>query len=101
MKSLLEQMRSRYDYIIIDSPPILHLADGLILSTLVDGTVLVTWAGKTTYDMFSTGLKKLHDFNPPILGVILNAQSHRTIGSQSYYYYREYYREEKSKQEKA
>lgn len=99
MKNLLQDMRQQYDYVIIDSPPILHLADGLILSTLVDGTVLVIRAGKTTYDLFTNGLKKLHDLNPRFLGVILNALNNRIGGPQSYYHYLEYYREEGSRQE--
>lgn len=100
MKSLLQEMRKQFDYILIDSPPVLHLADGLILSTLVDGTVLVTRAGKTTYDTFSTGLKKLHDFKPRILGVILNALNNRIMGPQSYYHYMEYYSESRPRREK-
>ena len=100
MKTLLQEMSGIYDYIIIDSPPIIHLADGLILSTLVDGTVLVTRAGKTTFDIFNAGLKKLNDFKPHILGVILNAMSSRVSGPQSYYHYYEYYSEDKSKPEK-
>jgi len=100
MKSLLQNMGRIYDYIIIDSPPILHLADGLILNTLVDGTVLVVRAGMTTYEMFTTGLKKLNEFNPHILGVILNAMNNKMMGSRSYYHYLEYYSEDKKRQEK-
>ena len=87
MKTLLKEMGDRYDYVFVDSPPIIHLADGLILSTLVEGTVLVARAGKVTYDVFNAGLKKLNDFNPHILGVVLNAMNTRLVGSQSYYYY--------------
>jgi len=87
MKTLLKEMGDRYDYIFVDSPPIIQLADGLILSTLVEGTVLVARAGKVTYEVFNAGLKKLNDFNPHILGVVLNAINPRLLGSQSYYYY--------------
>lgn len=84
---LLEDMARDYDFIFIDSPPIIHLADGLILSTLVDGTVLVARAGRVTTDIFMAGLKKLNDFKPHILGVVLNAMNVRLTGSHSYYYY--------------
>lgn len=87
MKTLLKDMSEKYDYVFVDSPPIIHLADGLILSTLVEGTVLIARAGKVTYDVFNAGLKKLNDFNPHILGVVLNAMNTRLVGSQSYYYY--------------
>lgn len=99
MKNLLSELSKTYDYIIIDSPPVLHLADGLVLSTFVDGTVLVIRAGKTSYDMFSTGLRKLVDFKPHILGVILNSLSSKMLGAQQYYHYYEYYSEDKTGQE--
>ena len=82
MKILLKELAKDYAFIIIDSPPISHLADGLILSTLVDGTVLVTRTGKTTFEAFGAGIKKLQDFKPHILGVILNAMSSRFSGRQ-------------------
>lgn len=90
MKILIKQLSKDFDYIIIDSPPIINLADGLVLSTMVDGIVLVTRTGKVTFEMFNAGLKKLQDFKPHILGVILNAMSVRFSGPQSYYHYYEY-----------
>jgi len=101
MKTLLKDVSQRYDFIIVDSPPIIQLADGLILSTLVNGTVLVTRVGKTTFDIFSAGFKKLNDFKPHILGVILNGLSTRTSGPQSYYHYYEYYRKDTPKRRKS
>ncbi|HER63476.1 MAG TPA: polysaccharide biosynthesis tyrosine autokinase [Desulfobacteraceae bacterium] len=89
MKILIKQLSKDFDYIIIDSPPIIHLADGLVLSTLVDGIVLVTRTGKITFEMFNAGLKKLQDFKPHILGVILNAMNPRFSGPQTYYHYYE------------
>lgn len=99
LKTLLKELGSTYDFIIIDSPPIINLADGLILSTLVDGTLLVTRVGKTTFDVFATGLKKLNDFKPHILGVVLNAMSSRS-GLHTYYQYYTYYQDDTSGREK-
>ena len=91
MKMLLESMEQDYDFIFIDTPPISHLADGLIISTLVDGTVLVARAGKITYDIFNDGLKKLQDFKPHILGVILNRlRIGHDFSRYDYRYYNEY-----------
>ena len=90
MKTLLREMSAQYDFILLDSPPIGNLVDGLIISTLVDGTILVARAGKTTYDTFNTGLKKILDMQTPILGVVLNSMSAGLAGS-SYYHYYEYY----------
>lgn len=86
MKVLLQDMLNNYDYIFIDSPPIINLADGLILSTLVEGTIIVTRAGKTTFEAFNAGMKKISDIKPHILGVILNAVNMSVPGSHSYYY---------------
>lgn len=99
---LLEDMAREFDFIFIDSPPIIHLADGLILSTLVDGTVLVARAGRVTTDIFMAGLKKLNDFKPHILGVVLNGMNARLTGSHSYYYYhyKSHYRDEGQQREK-
>ena len=95
MKILLKQMMKEYNFIIIDSPPIIHLADGLILSTMVDGTLLVTRTNKTTFEVFNAGLKKLNDFKPRILGVVLNALGSRFGGPQLYHYYE--YTDEKTR----
>ncbi|GAB4347209.1 MAG: polysaccharide biosynthesis tyrosine autokinase [Desulfobulbaceae bacterium] len=91
MKDLLSEMKLRYDYVFIDSPPIINLADALILSTLAEGTIIVARAGKTTYDAFNAGLKKLTEIQPRILGVVLNGVSTRSIDRHSYYDYYEYY----------
>jgi capsular exopolysaccharide synthesis family protein len=94
MKELLKQLMESYDFVIIDSPPIGHLVDGLILSTLVDGTVLVARAGKTTYDQFGNGLKKIKDINAHILGVVVNAMNAKIAGSGYYQQYYQYYSKE-------
>lgn len=91
MKDLLAEMRSKYDYVFIDSPPVINLADAIILSTLTEGTIIVSRGGKTTYDEFTSGLKKFTEIKPHILGVILNALSSRAMARNSYYDYYEYY----------
>jgi|GEM_PF-465408 len=98
MKLLLKELAKEYSFIIIDSPPLSHLADGMILSTLVDGTVLVARSGKTTFEEFSAGIKKLQDVNPHILGVILNAIVPRFAGLHSYHDYYEYYSKDRGNQ---
>ncbi len=96
MEQLLQHMSGTHDVIIIDSPPIGHLVDGLILSKLVDGTLLVTRAGKTTYDLFGSGLKKMQGINASILGVVVNSLSARLAGSKYYHYYEYYSRDQKN-----
>jgi Mrp family chromosome partitioning ATPase len=51
MKALLNTLKTQFDYVIIDCPPILHLADMNVLSRIVDGILLVVKAGKTPKDL--------------------------------------------------
>ena len=95
MKTLIREMSDRYDFVLFDSPPIGSLVDGLLISTLVDGTVLVVRAGKTTHDSFNAGLKKIAAIQPRILGVILNSMTARIAGSRYYHYYEYYSRDGK------
>jgi capsular exopolysaccharide synthesis family protein len=94
MQRLLKQLKEEYDFVVIDSPPLGHLVDPLILSTLVDGTVLVARAGKTTYDQFGSGLKKMRDIDAHILGVVVNAMNAKIAGSGYYQQYYQYYSSE-------
>lgn len=93
MQLLMTETLKSYDFVLLDSPPVQRVTDSLTLSTLVDGTLLVTRAGKTTYDMLESGLKKLYEVRAPILGIVLNGLTRRTKDS-GYYGYYEYYNKE-------
>jgi Mrp family chromosome partitioning ATPase len=95
MQILLDDMLKLFDFIIIDSPPVQSVTDSLMLSSLVDGTLLVTRAGKTTYDMLESGLKKLHEVRAHILGVIINGL-HKNQSESGYYGYYDYYSKNES-----
>jgi len=73
MNELIRLLGKKFDIIICDSPPLLMVTDGLILSKILDGTIIVTKAGKTTYETVRKGLKSLQDMNTHILGIIINA----------------------------
>lgn len=88
MKSLLDEARSRYERIIIDSPPITAVTDAVILSQMVDGVVLVVRAGETHREVIKNGIGQLRAVNARILGAILNGVD---MGRDSYYYYQYYY----------
>lgn len=81
MKEVLSELKLEFDYVIVDSPPILHLADMNIISRLVDGLILVVRAGKTPKDLVEKAAKSLHNAN--ILGVVLNGSD---ISLNRYYY---------------
>lgn len=93
MQVLMQEMMKRFDFVLLDSPPVQRVTDSLTLSTLVDGVIIVTRSTKTTYDMLESGLKKMHELHAPILGVIVNGLV-KSKKSSSYYGYYEYYNKE-------
>lgn len=81
LKELIEKIRKRFDYIIIDSPPIIPFADMSILGDIVDGILLVVRAERTPKEMILEALKTLNKEN--ILGIVFN-NSNRKL-SKIYY----------------
>jgi len=69
---VLENLKGRYDRIIIDSAPTHIVSDAAYLSTLVDGVVYVVKADSTNDKLVKSGLKRLDESNARILGVVLN-----------------------------
>jgi polysaccharide biosynthesis transport protein len=88
---LLEMMcelRKRYKFIVIDSPPIMAATDAVILSALVDGVLLVVRSGETPKEAFTRTRDLLHSVKSRVLGVVLNAVDSK---SPNYYYSYRYY----------
>ncbi|WP_437875705.1 GumC family protein [Sorangium sp. So ce513] len=85
--ALLRKLQGRFDRVIIDSPPIGAVTDGAVLSTLVDGTVLVVRASATTHDFARHGIRALLDVGGKTVGVVLNAAdlNRREYGAYRYY----------------
>lgn len=69
---LIQAVRAEYDYIIIDTPPMLNLIDGAIIANHCDGAVLVIESGKVSYRVEQKIKKQLEKSGCRILGVILN-----------------------------
>lgn len=84
MSSLLDELSNIYDVIILDSPPVLAVTDAQILSTKVDGTVLVVRAEKTKKDTVLAAKGVLDKVNANILGTVLNGGDKN---KDNYYYY--------------
>jgi capsular exopolysaccharide synthesis family protein len=91
MDALLAEWRRDHDMIVVDSPPFLTVADGLVLARKADAMVLVTRAERSTYDGVKRGLKALGDIGVRPLGFVLNAYDERRGGA--YYYYHHHYYE--------
>jgi len=87
-QNLLAALRSHFDWVIIDSPPLLFAADGNLLSTMCDGTVLVVRIGTTTFDCVTRALQSLCENN--VLGIVVNGARRGELYSK-YTYYHDYY----------
>jgi polysaccharide biosynthesis transport protein len=90
MKAMLRILAERYDHILIDSPPLINVTDPVILSTEVDGVVLVVSWGKSTRDIARRVRSELTSVGAKIFGVVLNNVNFRHEGYDDYYYYRYY-----------
>ncbi len=98
MAKLLENLRPEFRYIVIDSAPLLICADSTILSTMVDGVVIVARAGETPREAVASALRQLRRVRANILGLVLNqVRLPDTPGYGGYYggYYGNYRRDEK------
>jgi polysaccharide biosynthesis transport protein len=89
-RHLLDELGEHFDRIVLDSPPVVAVTDSAILSTLVDGVLLVVRAFKTTFALSRSGLRTLRDVDAPIAGAVLNAVNldRHEYYHQRYYYYR-------------
>lgn len=88
-RGLFSTVAAHYDYIIVDSPPLLATSDALTLSTIVESVILVTSVGKTRRRDFRQAIKQLRDVDAGLIGVVINRLK---ISSEYYYYrYHQYY----------
>ncbi|MGH9841366.1 MAG: GumC family protein [Blastocatellia bacterium] len=90
MKDLLRLLGERYDHIIIDSPPLISVTDPVILSTMVDGSILVVHSGRSTRDLVRRARQELNSVGAKVFGVVLNNVDIKKEGYDDYYYYRYY-----------
>jgi capsular exopolysaccharide synthesis family protein len=86
MKEMLRALGTQYDHILIDSPPLMYVTDPVILSTLVDGVIIVVHGGKSSRDVVRQSRQMLANVGAKIFGVVLNNvnHSHKSYGD-SYY----------------
>lgn len=72
IKLLLNHLKEEYDIVLFDSPPVCLVTDAAVLSTIVDGVILVCASGKTTIENAKNAKALLNKVNANILGVVLN-----------------------------
>lgn len=88
-KTLIQGVRNHFDWVILDSPPLLFAADGNLLATMCDGTILVVRIGATTFDAVTRALQSLCENN--VLGVVVNGARRGELYSKYAYYHNYYY----------
>ncbi|NOS84497.1 MAG: polysaccharide biosynthesis tyrosine autokinase [Ignavibacteria bacterium] len=98
MQTFLNMMKPKYDYILIDSPPLATVTDAELLSSYVDGTVVVSLASKTRLDLLVNTIDTLNKINDTFIGVILNNFDYQATYGSYYKYYYYYYGSEKGKE---
>ncbi|HEV7796947.1 MAG TPA: polysaccharide biosynthesis tyrosine autokinase [Pyrinomonadaceae bacterium] len=88
MRRLMATLQSRFNHVVVDSPPVSSFTDGVLISSMVDGVLLVVHGGKSSRHVVKRSRQLLLDVGAKIFGVVLNnvqTQSH------DYYYYDRYY----------
>ena len=93
-REVLEELKKRFDIVIVDSPLVMGMADAVILSSLCDGTLIVARYNSTSRDALNQVRKSLENAKANILGAVLNEMDVRRARYGGYYYYYYYYYEE-------
>lgn len=93
MEEFIKEARTRFDRVVIDGPPLIGVSDALILSKLVDGTLLVIRFGTASRDVIARAKQCLQEVGTNIIGVALNDVDieKEAYYSRYYHYYSRYY----------
>lgn len=90
MEALLQEAAETYDYVFLDMPPVLAVTDAALMSSRVDGTVIILGSGDISPDEGKQAKELLEKVHANILGVILSkVPQHHKSGYYYYYYYDE------------
>ncbi len=88
MRTMLEELRARYDFIILDSPPVLPVTDAVVLAREVDGVVQVVKGHDTPRELIRRARDQLVQANAHLLGAVINNVD---LGWGDLYFYNRYY----------
>lgn len=87
MKVVVERLASRYDLVLMDSAPLLPVADSVGLAAVVDGVILVTQSRRTSVAQLQLALRQLHQVQAPVVGTVLNRVTRRSSADGDAYGY--------------
>jgi capsular exopolysaccharide synthesis family protein len=88
MRRLMIILQSKFNHVVVDSPPVSSFTDGVLISSMVDGVLLVVHGGKSSRHVVKRSRQLLQDVGAKIFGVVLNNVN---LHSHDYYYYQRYY----------
>jgi polysaccharide biosynthesis transport protein len=91
MEKLVQTMRQKFDHVVIDSPPILPITDATIISSLVDGVIMVVESDATSRAALNRAVHVMEHSGGRILGTVFNKVDIRRDGYYGYRYYHGYY----------
>jgi capsular exopolysaccharide synthesis family protein len=84
MEQFMEEAKSKFEYVLFDTPPLLAVADPQIIANQCDGSILVVYSEKTEIDLAKKAKELLEHAQSKLLGVVLN---HKEVQKSDYYYY--------------
>lgn len=87
MRAVLEDLAAQFDQVIIDAPPVLPVTDSVVLSTVVDGAIVVAGSGLVERDQLAHTMGALESVNGRVLGLVLNRAAEGTGGQYAKYSY--------------
>ena len=92
MVDILEELKQHFDYVLVDTPPVMPVTDAAVVSGKVDGTILIVASGAVSPSIAVEAKTRLEQAGAHMLGVVLNkvdvaANSHYGYGYGYYYYY--------------
>jgi len=87
LRTLFESLRKDFEMVLVDTPPLLHLADARLIANLADGIVLVIRSGVTDRDSALEACELIHEDGYPLLGTILNDWKPSKARLKKHYYY--------------
>lgn len=86
LRAFMHEQRKHYDRIIIDTPPLTAVTDASLVTSIVDGTILVIGARRTKIDVVESVVKTLNDNHANVIGAVLTRVSKKDHRYMNYYY---------------
>ena len=83
MLEVMDELKEKYDYIVVDLPPVTVVSDALAISKALDGMVMVVRGGVSERNVLSEAMRQLNMVNVPLLGFVYRGDD-REIGSYRY-----------------